>query len=184
MSRSAHAPFRARRLIGTAPAAAAAIADGQGLGSPRGSPPRIELRPGYVEAFLLSRLLALERGDAGMCLFDRLDQVARPRERSRSIARPRPSDSRGTVSRLATAKHERIAIAYHGSSPRSSTTMSPRKKKKVPATRARRPTGARIKKVSAVMRQLGGASPTAPMLDHDARFEEVVALVEAARGRA
>ena len=61
--------------------------------------------------------------------------------------------------------------------------MSPRKKK-VPATRARRPTRTRIKKVSAVMRQLGGASPTAPMLDHDARFEEVVALVEAARGRA
>jgi predicted nuclease of restriction endonuclease-like (RecB) superfamily len=34
------------------------------------------------------------------------------------------------------------------------------------------------------MRQLGGASLTAPRLDHDARFEEVVALVEAARGRA
>jgi hypothetical protein len=61
--------------------------------------------------------------------------------------------------------------------------MSPRKKK-VPAARARRPTRARIKKVSAVMRQLGGASLTAPRLDHDARFEEVVALVEAARGRA
>ena len=88
------------------------------------------------------------------------------------------------MGRLATAKHERIAIAYHGSSTRSSTTMSTRKKRQVLATRARRPTRARIKKVSAVMRQLGGTSPTAPTLDHDARFEEVVALVEAARGRA
>ncbi len=61
--------------------------------------------------------------------------------------------------------------------------MSPRKKK-VPAARARRPTRARIKKVSAVMRPSGGASPTAPTLDRDARFEEVVALVKAARGRA
>jgi hypothetical protein len=34
------------------------------------------------------------------------------------------------------------------------------------------------------MRQLGGASPTALMLDNDARFDEVVALVEAARSRA
>lgn len=86
------------------------------------------------------------------------------------------------MAHLVASQRARIAIAYHGTSFESSD-MSPRTNNRR-AKRAKKPAAATTKKVSPVVRHLTGRRSAALALGTDARFDEVVALIETARGRA